>query len=109
MRKWLLRLSLALLLPFNALAAGTATTIGTWYDDLGSPSYGNATLTIEKEGDRYFLSRRNGDGSGGRYRVERKGTVYTKIGDKFGAKYIVTEKGLEIHDKAGYIRTAKKK
>ncbi|GMU48777.1 MAG: hypothetical protein AMXMBFR31_10030 [Candidatus Desulfobacillus denitrificans] len=108
MRKWLLYLSLALLLPFSALAAGKVTT-GTWYDDLGSPSYGDATLTIEKEGDRYFLSRRNGDGSGGRYQVERKGTVYTKIGDKFGAKYIVTEKGLEIHDKAGYIRTAKKK
>lgn len=36
-----------------------------------------------------FLSRRNCDSSSGRYRVERKSTVYTKIGDKFGAKYIV--------------------
>lgn len=97
------------MLALNVAAQGSNAVVGVWYDDLGSPAYGDATLTLEKEGNRYFHSRRNGDGSGSRYRVEQKGTEYAKIGDRFGAKYVFTAKGLEIHDKAGYIRTAKPK
>lgn len=93
----------------SAFAQNTNAIVGVWYEDIGSSAYGDATLTIEKEGGKYFVSRRNGDGSGSRYRVERKGAEYIKVGDRFGAKYVVTAKGLEIHDKAGYIRTAKPK
>lgn len=96
-------------LSLGVLAQSSSAVVGVWYDDIGSPTYGDATLTIEKDGDRYFISRRNGDGSGSRYRVERKGAEYTRVGDQFGAKYVVTAKGIEIHDKAGYIRTAKPK
>jgi hypothetical protein len=109
MRKFILFCCLFWGLFLSAYAQNSITFVGSWYDDLGSPAYGDATLTIEKEGEKYFVSRRNGDGSGSRYRLERKGTEYIKVGDRFGAKYVVTGKGLEIHDKAGYIRTAKPK
>ena len=92
----------------RVFATDSISIIGTWYDDLGSPSYGDSTLIIEKDMNNYFISRRNGDGSGSRYRVKKLGNQFSKIGDKFGANYVITSKGLEIHDKAGYIRTAKK-
>jgi hypothetical protein len=99
---------LAAVLLLLSSFAFAATEIGTWYDDLGSPEYGDSTLTIEKDNDKFFIARKNGDGSGSRYRLEKSGNIYAKVGDRFGAKYIITNGGLEIHDKAGYIRTAKK-
>lgn len=102
-----------LILIFCALtsvATAAGSTVGKWLDDLGSPTYLDAQLTIVKDNGRYFLERLNGDGSGGRYRLEKqKGKeAYIKIGDKFGALYVITPRGLEIFDKQGYIRTAKK-
>lgn len=91
--------------PFTVLSA---TEVGVWYDDLGSPDYGDSTLILESDSGKFFVIRKNGDGSGSRYRVNKSGNSYIKVGDRFGAKYVITEKGLEIHDKAGYIRTAKK-
>lgn len=98
----------AIALLFLSSVVFAATEIGTWYDDLGSPSYGDSTLIIENDNNTFFIVRRNGDGSGGRYRLEKSGNAYTVVGNRFGAKYIVTDEGLEIHDKAGYIRTARK-
>ena len=89
-------------------SAAEVKVIGKWYDDLGSPDFADATFTIEQEGESYFLGRRNGDGSGGRYKLTKSGNTYLKVGDKFGAKYVVTDRGLELHDREGYIRTAKK-
>lgn len=109
MRKFVLSCSFLWVLSLGALAQSSSVIVGIWYDDLGSPAYGDATLAIERDSEKYFLSRRNGDGSGSRYRVEKNGAAFTKIGDRFGAKFVVTAKGLEIHDKAGYIRTAKPK
>ncbi|MHD0644232.1 hypothetical protein ACYPKM_01180 [Pseudomonas aeruginosa] len=80
--------------------------IGTWFDDLGSKDYLDSTLTIKREGSAYFLERKNADGSGGRYTLLRTGNVLTKVGDKFGAKYIVNGDKLELHDKDGFIRSA---
>jgi beta-xylosidase len=109
MRKQILFIWLALGLSIGAFAQNRSTIVGSWYDDLRSPNYADATLILEKDGEKYFINRRNGDGSGSRYRVSKNGNAYTKDGDKFGAKYLVTSKGLEIHDKNGYIRTAKPK
>jgi hypothetical protein len=105
MKKILVMLVMVL---FSSLAFAV-TEVGTWYDDLGSPEYGDSTLIIEGNNGKYFIIRKNGDGSGSRYGLEKKGNVYIKSGDRFGAKYIVTKNGLEIHDEAGYIRTAKTK
>ncbi|SER20923.1 MULTISPECIES: hypothetical protein [Pseudomonas] len=83
--------------------------IGKWLDDLGSPNYLDAQFKIVKDDGKYFLERRNGDGSGGRYRLEKEkdDEAYIKVGDQFGAVYVVTPEGLEIYDRDGYIRTAK--
>ncbi|NWA28588.1 hypothetical protein HX882_26645 [Pseudomonas gingeri] len=88
------------------VALAAESTVGKWYDDLGSPAFGNAVFTILNDSGTYYLVRRNGDGSSGRYRLEKTGKTYVKIGDKFGAKYLVTSQGLELHDRQGYIRTA---
>jgi len=106
-----MRAALALCASFvlcASVAAADVKIVGKWYDDLGSPDFADATMIIEQEGEQYFLNRRNGDGSGGRYKLKKAGNSYSKIGDKFGAKYVVTNKGLEIHDRGGYIRTARK-
>jgi hypothetical protein len=34
--------------------------------------------------------------------------AFTVDKDKFGARYVITPGGLEIHDRKGYIRTARK-
>ncbi|EME5358421.1 hypothetical protein IPC699_05320 [Pseudomonas aeruginosa] len=80
--------------------------VGVWYDDLGSKDFMDATMTILVKDDQYYLDRRNGDGSGGRYRT-REGISFIKNGDKFGARYVVTRAGLELHDKQGFIRMAR--
>lgn len=99
---------IALLAIFaSAASAAGIVKIGEWYDDIGSPTLLDATLTIESEGDRFFIVRRMGDGSGSRWRLEKKGESYFKAGDKFGGMYRVTSKGLEIHDRHGLIRIAK--
>jgi hypothetical protein len=100
---------LLLLLSIAANSNERVAVVGKWYDDLGSPKFLDSTLTIEEENGRYFFNRRNGDGSGGRFKLEKAGNAYTKVGDKFGAKYLVMPEGLELHDRAGYIRTAKPK
>lgn len=101
--------SIAFICVWASLAVAAESTVGRWLDDLGSPEYMDAHFTIVKDSGKYFLERRNGDGSGGRYRLEKqKGKeAYVKVGDKFGAVYVVTPNGLEIFDSAGYIRTAK--
>lgn len=99
---------LLILISCMPITALSAAELGAWYDDLGSPDYGDSTLILESDSGKFFVIRRNGDGSGSRYRVNKSGNSYLKVGDRFGAKYVITEKGLEIHDKAGYIRTAKK-
>lgn len=103
----LLVFSTFVLLSFSAHAKDAVTIVGRWYDDVGSPAFLDATFIIESEGRRFFVHRKNGDGSEGRYGVERSKNTYTRIGDKFDAKYIITPKGLELHDRAGYIRTAR--
>lgn len=109
-RRYLLQtLALPLCSFAVAVRAAEVTVIGTWVDDVGSPKFMDAQLTIEREGDRYFVVRRNGDGSGSRMRLERDGNTYIKVGDKFGAMYKVTAQGLEIHDRRGLIRAAKRK
>lgn len=91
----------------NRALASEIVKVGEWYDDLGSPNYFDAMLTIESEDGRFFIVRRMGDGSGSRWRLDRKGESYYKVGDKFGAMYKITAKGLEIHDSRGLIRIAK--
>lgn len=84
-------------------------TIGSWYDDVGSPSYLNATFTIRVEGGKTWLTRLNGDGSKGEYELAPAGDTYVKVGDKHGAYYVITPAGLRTNDRQGYIRTAKPK
>lgn len=79
---------------------------GVWYDDVGSPDYLNATLTINQEGERFYLKRVSGDGSSGEYPLTRQGQKYIKINDKFGAFYIIKNNKLEIYDNKGFIRDA---
>ncbi|HBR2027691.1 TPA: hypothetical protein L9M76_005543 [Klebsiella variicola] len=79
---------------------------GIWYDDVGSPDYLNATLTIYQEGERFYLKRVNGDGSGGEYLLTRKGQKFIKNNDKFGAFYLIRNNKLEIYDNNGFIRDA---
>ena len=86
-----------------------AQQIGRWYDDVGSPAMMNADLSIKKNANGYAMSRVNGDGSRGNFPLKKNGNTYSKINDNFGTKYIVTSSGLEIHDRMGYIRTAKPK
>ncbi|ASI57183.1 hypothetical protein G3W18_24470 [Klebsiella pneumoniae] len=77
-----------------------------WYDDVGSTDYLNATLTIYQEGERFYLKRVNGDGSGGEYQLTRKGQKFIKNNDKFGAFYLIRNNKLEIYDNNGFIRDA---
>lgn len=88
-------------------SAPPGRTIGSWYDDVGSPRYLNATFTIRVEGGKTWLTRVNGDGSKGEYELAPAGDTYVKVGDKHGAYYVVTPAGLRINDRQGYIRTAK--
>ncbi|WGO98120.1 hypothetical protein QFX18_19115 [Saccharophagus degradans] len=81
--------------------------VGTWYDDLGSPNYLDATFTIMQRGDSYTLYRRNGDGSSGSFYLRRDGNKFIKVGDKFGAYYVVSRSGLDIFDSKGFIRKAR--
>lgn len=91
-----------------ALATQTANgVVGAWYDDLGSKDFMDASMTIVVEDGQYYLDRKNGDGSSGRYRLTRDGNAFIKNGDKFGARYVVTRAGLELHDKQGFIRMAR--
>lgn len=108
------RLALRCLIPAVSLLAFAAhpsnvTVLGEWYDDLGSPKFLDAKMRIEREGERYFMVRQSGDGSGIRTRLDRDGDKFFKVGDTFGAMYRITAKGLEIHDRRGYIRTAQKR
>lgn len=80
--------------------------IGAWYDDVGSPGFFDSIFTIYSEEEQYFIHRKNGDGSEGIYDAEKSGNRYTKIGDQNGAYYVVTEKGLDLNDRSGFIRTA---
>jgi len=85
------------------------TVIGKWIDDVGSPDFLDAQLTILKDGKKYYLDRRNGDGSSGMFRLEKQRgkNRYTKIEDGFGAEYEVTTEGLNIYDTQGFVRQAK--
>jgi sensor histidine kinase YesM len=83
--------------------------IGSWYDDVGSPEFLDATFTITKTSQGYFLKRLNGDGSSGTYKITKLDNKYKKNNDKFGSYYIIDTEGLKIYDKDGYIRTARKK
>jgi hypothetical protein len=77
-------------------------------DGADHPRHLDATFTISKEDNSYYLTRKNGDGSSGRYPLSRDGNVFIKINDKFGAYYIVSKSYMEIYDRQGYIRTAKR-
>lgn len=104
--------SIAMCLKTNGETQSSAPagrTIGSWYDDVGSPSYLNATFTIRAANGKTWLTRLNGDGSKGEYELAVAGDTYVKVGDKNGAYYIVTPTGLRINDRQGYIRTAKSK
>jgi hypothetical protein len=96
-----------LLMLFFVASFAQAEVIGKWYDDMGSPSYLDSKIAIEKEGKKYFYHRVNGDGSSGRFMLIRSGNSYKRADGKFGSLYVVTPSGLELHDRMGYIRTAK--
>lgn len=83
--------------------------IGSWYDDVGSPEFLDATFTITRTSQGYFLKRLNGDGSSGTYLLTKLDNKYKKNNDKFGSYYVIDGNGLKIYDKDGYIRTARKK
>lgn len=86
-------------------------TLGRWYDDIGSKSYGDSTITILTADGRYLAQRVSGDGSKTKMQISPEdGSTYafTVDKDKFGARYVITPGGLEIHDRTGYIRTAMK-
>lgn len=85
-------------------------TVGRWHDDLGSASYGDAFITITAENGRYLATRVSGDGSRTTLALTRQGeqgNSFLVDNDKFGARYVITPAGLELHDSKGYIRTAK--
>ena len=82
--------------------------LGAWYDDLGDPTYTDATLNIIKEKGVYYLERINGDGSSGKYKLNRVNNKFIKVDDKFGAYYIISNSNLKIYDSNGFIRDAKK-
>jgi hypothetical protein len=96
----------------TAFVAQIPTTgfIGRWYNDLGSKSYGDSTITITATNGRYKVNRVNGDGSFSDRTLIPEGAppfAFTVESDKFGARYVITPQGLEIHDRNGYIRTAR--
>jgi hypothetical protein len=84
------------------------SVVGSWYEKIGHPILGDATLTIYSENNQYYISRKNGDGSQGKYLLTKSGNKYIKNHDNLGAYYVVTNTGLKIYDKMGYIRTAKR-
>lgn len=53
--------------------------IGSWYDDVGSPEFLDATFTLTRTTQRYFLKRLNGDGSSGTYQLTKLDNKYKKI------------------------------
>ena len=86
-------------------------TLGRWYDDIGSKSYGDSTITILTADGRYLAQRVSGDGSKTKMQLSPEDGstyVFTVDKDKFGARYVITRGGLKIHDRTGYIRTARK-
>lgn len=83
--------------------------LGAWYDDLGDPTFTDATFKILKENGAYYLERTNGDGSSGKYILTRDGNSFIKNNDKFGAYYVISGANLKIYDRNGFIRDAKKK
>ena len=85
----------------------SAEELGAWYDDVGSPTFFDATFKIQNDNGKYYIHRISGDGSRGKYKAEKSGNKFIKINDKFGAYYVITDNGLTINDKNGYIRTAK--
>jgi len=91
----------------NQKVAQQGCTPGSWYDDLGSPTFLDATFNIVNDNGTCKLHRVNGDGSVGDYPLDLVGNKHFKRGDKFGAYYIPTSNGLDIYDKNGFIRTAK--
>lgn len=93
--------------PLAKKETNTSKIIGSWYSDVGSPSFMDTTYTISNEDNQYYIKRKNGDGSEGKYRAKKHKNKYIKLNDKHGAYYVVTDDGLKIYDKAGYIRTAK--
>lgn len=106
-RRRILVIPLALMLLATIATASPPKLIGVWYDDLKSPKFGDAVLSIEQEGDQYFLNRKNGDGSAGRHIIEMKQDRYYRVGDRFGANYKITPSGLELYDSQGFIRLAR--
>lgn len=90
----------------NVESKSKVVVIGIWYDDLGSPDYLDATLSIYIKNNSYFLGRVNGDKSKGSYRLQLLGDKYVK-NDKFGAYYKIVRGDLHIYDKNGFIRIAR--
>lgn len=87
-------------------AENTISFTGEWYDDVESPTFLDARLIITTNNGVYILRRINGDNSSAVFSMTKKGNRLYKDGDKFGAYYVPTASGLEIHDSKGYIRTA---
>ena len=72
-------------------------------------AYFHGCHSHNQENEKTFLVRNNGDGSQGTYELTQSGNTYVKVGDKFGAYYVLESDGLHIYELQGYIRTAKKK
>lgn len=94
---------------YKTASSESVVSTGVWYDDVGSPKYLDAQLTISKDpsSGTYSLRRVNGDNSQGYFKLRKSGNKLYVENNKFGSFYIITNKGLEIHDRAGYIRTAR--
>lgn len=101
---------LSLFWALTSVSNAANLVVGRWLDDLGSPDFLDAQLSIVRDGSKYYLERHNGDGSLGRFRLEKQVDKdrYIKTGDKFGAVYEITPDGLDIYDMQGFIRQAKK-
>jgi hypothetical protein len=96
----------ALIAPTFASAASDKNVVGQWKDDKYSEAL-NAEYDIFQADGVYYLHRSNSDGSEGSYPLKKVGNKYIKLGDKFGAYYVVSPEGLKIYDQMGHIRTAK--
>lgn len=84
--------------------------LGQWYDDLGSKSYADSTITIRSTGGRYSALRESGDGSRSELKLSKEegpGHSFRIVGERHGGRYVISPSGLEIYDQSGYIRTAK--
>ena len=90
----------------SASANSDKEIIGQWKDDKYSETLNSGYQIYETDG-HYYLHRTNSDGSEGTYPLKKVGDKYIKLDDKFGSYYVVSQNGLKIFDKMGYIRTAK--